>query len=81
MKINIECEIPQIILTKDYHEFDQIEDCINLITTYDLIKVKEIGFSRGSYVGLIYIATQYPTDEEIKNMLTNKGVVFDENFY
>ena len=44
--------LPKLITVDDYHEFDSAKDLFKQIGLP--VKVKEIGFLGGSYIGIVY---------------------------
>lgn len=71
MKINL----PFIVAAGDYHEFDSMEQNFQLLSP--LIEVKEIGFSGGQYIGVVYNCNRKPTVEESREMAASQGYPLD----
>jgi len=74
MKINLEIELPMYVEVLDYHEFKTIADHFKIIT--NKISVKEIGFDRGRYVGIIYV-NNIDDEENRKFIEETKGTFND----
>lgn len=75
MKLDV--TVPKLIYAGDYHEFSYLE---NLFQTLNPdIKCSEVGFaySHKEYVGVVYVGS-YPEDNDLKLLLDEDGVVFEE---
>lgn len=67
--------LPRIILVDDYHIL------LNIpweITQYlgITVKCKELGYSGGNYVGIIYQG-KFPSKNKIQTLMRNQGITYD----
>ena len=72
----VSATLPKVITVTDYHEFRDLEETLKIILDKK-VKVKELGFADGEYVGVVYAGKQ-PTKGELAIMLANKGIAFDD---
>ena len=72
MKKVAKINLPQLVEANDYHTFGELQETINSLTDIK-VKVKEIGFTGGTYVGVIY-SGEKPDSKQIKKMLEEKNL-------
>ena len=56
----IDANIPRLIRVNDYHEIDALERSLQMINVN--IRVDEVGFRDGEYIGIVYI------DDDVREM-------------
>lgn len=69
-------KLPQIVTANDYHGFSEMAEQINMVADIT-VKGKEIGFSGGEYVGILYTGAM-PTKDEIKKLLTKEKIQLEK---
>lgn len=69
--------LPRLVCVSDYHEFDQISDTINNLLDKKVVRVKEIGFAEGEYVGVVYTGHQ-PNTTQLKELCTKNKITLEK---
>ena len=64
----------KIIIATDYHYFPEVASIVNMYGNYkSKVRVFEVGFSAGGYVGMLYTGKK-PTQKSVSKMLDSLNI-------